>query len=211
VQLEILRLANAGLLPEGDAVLLAMAGATDDHHDVVERSEDLYRRLSKNAGVIEEPSFVRRLMVLFMGTLTSAATRTRDLCVVIPCAAWFACLSCFLLCSLLSAEPLRRKPASIALKLRLLDLFTKSVEAAKLIPQNVQIVFDAWFQTGRQLLDMRAKLTAVRFSTWIFSMAPLEALSKVSPLFLSGELLVRCRNSVSCCRVPCSFQHGFQD
>lgn len=48
-----------------------MAGATDDHHDVVEKSEDLYRRLSKGTAVIEEASFIRRLMAMFMGTATT--------------------------------------------------------------------------------------------------------------------------------------------
>ena len=87
---------------------------------------------------------------------------------------------------LCSADAQKRPPCGLALKFRVLDVLTRSVEAAKAIPANIQIVYDAWFNTKASLQDMRVKLAGIRFGNWVFAMAPADALAKVSPLFLQG-------------------------
>lgn len=84
----------------------------------------------------------------------------------------------------LPADSLRRTPLSPQAKVRVMELLLRSPAAAALLPHNLQIILDGWFNP---VTTPKLQLATSRFASYVFTVAPAEALVKLSPLFLQGD------------------------
>ena len=72
-QLDIIHFISTPLFNDKDAVCVALAGACDEHHEVVSRAEDLLRRLNKVD--VDDNAFVQRLFRMCIGSPTGTRTQ----------------------------------------------------------------------------------------------------------------------------------------
>ncbi len=71
-----------------------------------------------------------------------------------------------------------------AVKVKIVELFQRSVTAGRLFNANVQLCMDMWFGA---VTSPKLKLAALRFATWVFQVGDAAALAKVAQLFLQGK------------------------
>ncbi|XP_022153027.1 proteasome-associated protein ECM29 homolog isoform X2 [Momordica charantia] len=133
-----------------------MIASVDCHEPVVKRGEELLKKKASTAN-LDDQRLINKLFLLFNGTTSTENT----------------------------ASEFRVKPASIALKGKLMSLFCRSIAAANSFPSTLQCIFGCIYGTGT---TSRLKQLGMEFTVWVFKHANSDQLKLMSPVILNGIL-----------------------
>ncbi|XP_057801647.1 uncharacterized protein LOC131016878 isoform X1 [Salvia miltiorrhiza] len=133
-----------------------IAACTDSHEPVIKKGEEL---LKKNAsGVnLDDQNLINKLFLLFNGTTGSENI----------------------------APDSKVNPGNLALRVRLMSIFCRSITAANSFPSTLQCIFGCIFGADA---TSRSKQLGMEFTVWVFKHARMEQLKLMGPIILSGIL-----------------------
>ncbi|KAL3828680.1 hypothetical protein ACJIZ3_017482 [Penstemon smallii] len=161
---DILRSRKSGMLNVIEALELPselvypiyIAACTDSQESVLKKGEEL---LKKNASRVnlDDQNLISRLFLLFNGTIGSENI----------------------------APESKVSPGSIALRVRLMSIFCRSITAANSFPSTLQCIFGCIFGMNT---SSRLKQLGMEFTVWVFKHARMDQLKLMGPLILTGIL-----------------------
>ncbi|XP_011080457.1 proteasome-associated protein ECM29 homolog [Sesamum indicum] len=143
-------------LPSELVYPIYIAACADSHEYVIKKGEEL---LKKNAsGVnLDDLNLISRLFLLFNGTAGSDNI----------------------------APESKVNPGNLALRLRLMSIFCRSITAANSFPSTLQCIFGCIFGTDA---TSRLKQLGMEFTVWVFKHARMDQLKLMGPVILTGVL-----------------------
>ncbi|KAL0389274.1 UNVERIFIED_CONTAM: Proteasome adapter and scaffold protein ECM29 [Sesamum calycinum] len=143
-------------LPSELVYPIYIAACADSHEYVIKKGEEL---LKKNAsGVnLDDLNLISRLFLLFNGTTGSDSI----------------------------APESKVNPGNLALRLRLMSIFCRSITAANSFPSTLQCIFGCIFGTDA---TSRLKQLGMEFTVWVFKHARMDQLKLMGPVILTGVL-----------------------
>ncbi|GAB4815511.1 hypothetical protein N2152v2_002557 [Parachlorella kessleri] len=153
--------AAAGLDPS-ELLLVYLAASCDPQEQVSKRGEELLKKRcgvdsNKPAVDLESHELVERLYELFHGTLDDATLPEQE----------------------------RRAPAGVALRSRLLGLFSKSVAAANCFPHTLTAITTCLYGAGT---TPRLRQQGMELAVWVFKHSAPQQLEPAAPAILEGCL-----------------------
>ncbi|KAL0435305.1 UNVERIFIED_CONTAM: Proteasome adapter and scaffold protein ECM29 [Sesamum radiatum] len=164
VTIDMLRNRKSGMLnvigalelPSELVYPIYIAACADSHEYVIKKGEEL---LKKNAsGVnLDDLNLISRLFLLFNGTTGSDNI----------------------------APESKVNPGNLALRLRLMSIFCRSITAANSFPSTLQCIFGCIFGTDA---TSRLKQLGMEFTVWVFKHARMDQLKLMGPVILAGVL-----------------------
>ncbi|KAL1555169.1 proteasome adapter and scaffold protein ECM29-like isoform X1 [Salvia divinorum] len=133
-----------------------IAACTDSHEPVIKKGEEL---LKKNASSVnlDDQNLINKLFLLFNGTTGSENI----------------------------APDSKVNPGNLALRVRLMSIFCRSITAANSFPSTLQCIFGCIFGVDA---TSRLKQLGMEFTVWVFKHARLEQLKLMGPIILTGIL-----------------------
>ncbi|KAL8545025.1 hypothetical protein ACS0TY_005289 [Phlomoides rotata] len=152
----IMNIIEALELPPELVYPIYIAACADSHEPVLKKGEEL---LKKNAsGVnLDDQNLISRLFLLFNGTAGSANTSPDS----------------------------NISPGSVALRVRLMSIFCRSITSANSFPSTLQCIFGCIFGTDS---TSRLKQLGMEFTVWVFKHARMDQLKLMGPVILTGIL-----------------------
>ncbi|XP_039131872.1 proteasome adapter and scaffold protein ECM29-like [Dioscorea cayenensis subsp. rotundata] len=135
---------------------LYLAGSADSHGLVIKRSEELLKKKAAGAN-IDDSNLIKRLFFLFNGN-----TGVEN----IP-------------------EDSRVSPVNVALRVRIMSVFCRSIVAANSFPSTLQCIFGCIYGSGT---TSRLKQLGMEFTVWVFKHSVMDQLRLMGPVVLSGIL-----------------------
>ncbi|KDP43192.1 hypothetical protein JCGZ_22744 [Jatropha curcas] len=135
---------------------LYLAASADCQEPVTKRGEELLRKKASTAN-LDDPKLMNKFFLLFNGT-TGAES---------------------------GAPESRISPASIALKVKLVSIFCRSITAANSFPATLQCTFGCIYGTGT---TSRLRQLGMEFTVWVFKHAQNDQLKLMGPVILNGIL-----------------------
>ncbi|PIN26135.1 hypothetical protein CDL12_01113 [Handroanthus impetiginosus] len=156
IKLGMLNIVQALELPSELVYPIYIAACADSHDSVLRKGEEL---LKKNAsGVnLEDMNLISRLFLLFNGTAGSENIPPES----------------------------KVNPGNLALRVKLMSIFCRSIAAANSFPSTLQCIFGCIFGTDA---TSRLKQLGMEFSVWVFKHARMEQLKLMGPVILTGIL-----------------------
>ncbi|KAH0895160.1 hypothetical protein HID58_057589 [Brassica napus] len=155
-KLGILNVIGTMDLPGESVYPLYIAASVDRQETVAKRGEEL---LKKKASVtnLDDPKLIKRLFLLFNGTTaTEHATPEHSVA-----------------------------PGNIALKMKLMSGFCRSIAAANSFPATLQCIFGCMYGSGTTL---RLKQMGMEFTVWVFKHGKIDQLKLMGPVILNAIL-----------------------
>ncbi|KAH7672010.1 proteasome component ECM29 protein [Dioscorea alata] len=135
---------------------LYLAGSADSHELVIKRSEELSKKKAAGAN-IDDSNLIKRLFFLFNGN-----TGVEN----VP-------------------EDSRVSPVNVALRVRIMSVFCRSIVAANSFPSTLQCIFGCIYGSGT---TSRLKQLGMEFTVWVFKHSVMDQLRLMGPVVLSGIL-----------------------
>ncbi|WOK96791.1 hypothetical protein Cni_G05498 [Canna indica] len=161
---ETLKSRKLGMLNVIEAMQLApelvyplyLAAASDSQEPVSKRGDELLKR--KAAGVnLDDTFLIKRLFLLFNGNIAVESI----------------------------AADSRVTPVNVAMRVRLMSVFCRSITAANSFPSTLQCIFGCIYGSGT---TSRLKQLGMEFTVWVFKHAAADQLKLMGPVILSGIL-----------------------
>ncbi|CAN1830461.1 Proteasome adapter and scaffold protein ECM29 [Linum perenne] len=156
MKLGILNVIEAIELPPELVYPLYLAASADIQEPVIKRGEQLLKKKAAGAN-LDDPNLLKKLFTLLNGSIAveSIAPETRVV------------------------------PGSVALKIKLMTIFCRSITAANSFPATLQSIFTCIYGSGT---TSRLKQMGMEFTVWVFKHAKIEQLKLMGPVILSGIL-----------------------
>ncbi|XP_051141908.1 uncharacterized protein LOC127258894 isoform X2 [Andrographis paniculata] len=143
-------------LPSELVYPIYIAACADSHESVIKKGEELLKKNTSGVN-LEDPNLILRLFLLFNGTSASENV------------------------------PLESKvnPGNLALRVRLMSTFLRSIAAANSFPSTLQCIFGCIFGNDA---SARLKQLGMEFAVWVFKHARMDQLKLMAPIILTGIL-----------------------
>ncbi|XP_042400814.1 proteasome adapter and scaffold protein ECM29-like isoform X2 [Zingiber officinale] len=159
---ELLTKRKLGMLNVIEAMQLApeivyplyLAAVSDSQESVVKKGEELLKR--KSTGVnLEDTILIKKLFILFNGNVGVESI----------------------------AADSKVTPVNVAMRVRLMSIFCRSITAANAFPSTLQCIFSCIY--GDSTIS-RLKQLGMEFTVWVFKHAIMDQLKLMAPVILSG-------------------------
>ncbi|KAJ8751379.1 hypothetical protein K2173_016576 [Erythroxylum novogranatense] len=135
---------------------ICLAASADSQEQVIKRGEELLKKKAFSAN-LDDSNLMNKLFLLFNGT-----PGTVDV-----------------------APESRVNPGSVALRVKLMSIFCRSIAAANSFPATLQCIFGCMNGSGT---TSRLKQLGMEFSVWVFKHAKLDQLKLMGPIILTAIL-----------------------
>ncbi|KAJ4979048.1 hypothetical protein NE237_009828 [Protea cynaroides] len=155
-KLGILNIIEAMELAPEQVYPLYVVACSDSQEAVVKRGEELLKRKASAAN-LDDSDLINKLFLLFNGTAG------------------------------VESIPLdsRVNPGNVALRMRLMSIFCRSIKAANSFPATLQCIFGCIYGSGT---TSRLKQLGMEFTVWVFKHAEMDQLKLMGPIILNGIL-----------------------
>eukprot|EP01116_Phalansterium_solitarium_P003414 TRINITY_DN14234_c0_g1_i1.p1 TRINITY_DN14234_c0_g1~~TRINITY_DN14234_c0_g1_i1.p1 ORF type:complete len:681 (+),score=200.65 TRINITY_DN14234_c0_g1_i1:140-2182(+) len=158
-----------------EVALLLIVASCDFHHDIVRRGEDGFKRIKVD---FEDKEFVRRMYALVQGSSDwKRAPPAAPAAAAAPGTAPAAPET--------KVPENARRPVGPIAKAKLLGYLSRSITAANMFPNTLQVIFDCVYGDETTI---RLKQAAMSFVQWVFRQAADSQLKAMSSVILSGLL-----------------------
>ncbi|XP_050238689.1 uncharacterized protein LOC126688135 isoform X2 [Mercurialis annua] len=135
---------------------LYLAASADCQEPVIKRGEELLKKKASTAN-LDDPKLMNKLFLLFNGTAGSENVAAES----------------------------RVSPGSVALKVKLMSIFCRSIRAANSFPATLQCIFGCIYGSGT---TSRLRQLGMEFTVWVFKHALMDQLKVMGPVILNGIL-----------------------
>ncbi|KAL6519030.1 hypothetical protein OROHE_017454 [Orobanche hederae] len=152
----ILNIVEALELPPESVHPIYIAACADSHESVLKKGEELLKKNTSRVN-LDDLNLSSRLFLLFNGTAGSENI----------------------------APESKVNPGNLALRVRLMSIFCRSITAANSFPSTLQCIFGCIFGIDA---TSRLKQLGMEFAVWVFKHAKMEQLKLMGPVVLTGIL-----------------------
>ncbi|KAG8388927.1 hypothetical protein BUALT_Bualt02G0176200 [Buddleja alternifolia] len=152
----LLNIIEALELPSELVYPIYIAACADSHEPVLKKGEELLKKSGSSVN-LDDPNLISRLFLLFNGISGSQNI----------------------------APESKVNPGSIALRVRLMSVFCRSIAAANSFPSTLQCIFGCIFGSDA---TSRLKQLGMEFTVWVFKHARMDQLKLMGPVILTGIL-----------------------
>ncbi|KAL6564853.1 hypothetical protein OROMI_016303 [Orobanche minor] len=155
----ILNIVEALELPPESVHPIYIAACADSHESVLKKGEELLKKNTSRVN-LDDLNLSSRMFLLFNGTAGSENI----------------------------APESKVNPGNLALRVRLMSIFCRSITAANSFPSTLQCIFGCIFDKQGIDATSRLKQLGMEFAVWVFKHAKMEQLKLMGPVVLTGIL-----------------------